>query len=198
MKIRTVADLRNYLAERALSPEAFSHQCLISNMTLRRLLAQSEQKTIPQKYWATLDRAVSQSPDLETTTSFLKFGEFITEDFSAFAKTLEEQGKGEHDLEKMKRDISEKNKNPHIGKKLKELVRTLFEAIKNDQVSKKDKVLVIGALLYFLNPIDLIPDSIVGVGYLDDYAALSLVAARVVHQAKSSPGKLKKDPGEQV
>jgi uncharacterized membrane protein YkvA (DUF1232 family) len=38
----------------------------------------------------------------------------------------------------------------------------------------KSKAVAIGALIYFVSPIDLIPDHIAVVGYLDDFAVLSL------------------------
>lgn len=34
-----------------------------------------------------------------------------------------------------------------------------------------------GALLYFVNPLDAVPDFLVGVGYLDDATVLAMVAA---------------------
>ena len=40
-------------------------------------------------------------------------------------------------------------------------------------------VLAIAALIYFVSPIDLIPDFIPGVGYLDDVAVISFVVASV-------------------
>ena len=39
---------------------------------------------------------------------------------------------------------------------------------------------IIGALIYFLSPVDLIPDIIPGLGYLDDVAVLG-VAFKLVH-----------------
>ena len=39
---------------------------------------------------------------------------------------------------------------------------------------------IIGALIYFLSPVDLIPDIIPGVGYLDDVAVVG-VAFKLVH-----------------
>ena len=44
-------------------------------------------------------------------------------------------------------------------------------------------VLAIAALIYFVSPIDLIPDFIPVVGYLDDVAVISFVAA--FHQGRS-------------
>ena len=40
-------------------------------------------------------------------------------------------------------------------------------------------VLAIAALIYFVSPIDLIPDFIPGVGYLDDVAIISFVVASI-------------------
>lgn len=34
---------------------------------------------------------------------------------------------------------------------------------------------IVGALIYFVNPIDLIPDAIVGIGFLDDAAVVAAV-----------------------
>ncbi|MCR9204640.1 MAG: YkvA family protein [Halobacteriovoraceae bacterium] len=47
--------------------------------------------------------------------------------------------------------------------------------------SKKNVVLMILALLYFLNPFDLIPDLLVG-GFIDDAALLAWVLAKVKNE----------------
>lgn len=47
----------------------------------------------------------------------------------------------------------------------------LYYAVMDDEVPMKDKAIVIGALGYFILPIDLIPDLIPG-GYVDDLGAL--------------------------
>lgn len=44
----------------------------------------------------------------------------------------------------------------------------LFYALQSGKVSITDKALIIGALGYFILPIDLIPDFMIPVGYLDD------------------------------
>lgn len=44
--------------------------------------------------------------------------------------------------------------------------------------SKKSMVLIVLALLYFLNPMDLIPDLLVG-GFIDDAALLAWVVSKV-------------------
>lgn len=45
--------------------------------------------------------------------------------------------------------------------------------------STRTVVYVIAGLLYFISPIDLIPDFIVGLGFLDDAAVLALVVKRI-------------------
>ena len=42
-------------------------------------------------------------------------------------------------------------------------------------VAKKHIILCVLAVLYFINPIDLVPDAILGLGYIDDLAILNWV-----------------------
>ncbi len=43
------------------------------------------------------------------------------------------------------------------------------------EIPLKTIIKIIAALIYFLNPIDLIPDAIVGIGFIDDLAVLTWV-----------------------
>ena len=49
----------------------------------------------------------------------------------------------------------------------------LYYVLKSESTSKGDKAKIIGALGYFILPLDLIPDFIPVVGYTDDLAALT-------------------------
>ena len=49
----------------------------------------------------------------------------------------------------------------------------LYYILKSESTSKGDKAKIIGALGYFILPLDLIPDFIPVVGYTDDLAALT-------------------------
>lgn len=51
----------------------------------------------------------------------------------------------------------------------------LYYALQSPKISVKEKALIIGALGYFILPVDLVPDVIVGAGFLDDAAALLAV-----------------------
>jgi uncharacterized membrane protein YkvA (DUF1232 family) len=48
----------------------------------------------------------------------------------------------------------------------------LYYVLKSPSVSSQDKLLIIGALGYFILPADLIPDFITVAGFTDDFAAL--------------------------
>ncbi|MDN4526942.1 YkvA family protein [Fictibacillus fluitans] len=43
------------------------------------------------------------------------------------------------------------------------------------EVSKKSMMLVVAALLYFVSPIDAVPDFLIGIGLLDDAAVLAFL-----------------------
>ena len=62
------------------------------------------------------------------------------------------------------------------------LVKEAYGYATDPRVPPRYKVLGVAALLYLLNPFDLIPDFLPGVGYLDDAAALAgfVVAVRKI------------------
>ena len=48
----------------------------------------------------------------------------------------------------------------------------LYYELRDPQVSSKEKAILLGALGYFILPIDLVPDFVPMAGYVDDFAAL--------------------------
>lgn len=65
------------------------------------------------------------------------------------------------------------------GLKVVYLALLLYYLLKDPNVSVKDKAIIYGALGYFILPLDLIPDTIPVVGFMDDLSAL-LYAVRSV------------------
>jgi len=65
------------------------------------------------------------------------------------------------------------------GGKLIYIVLLLYYALQSSTISAKDKTIIIGALGYFILPVDLVPDFIAGLGYTDDLATLIYVAKTI-------------------
>ena len=67
----------------------------------------------------------------------------------------------------------------------------MFFALRDSSTSMRDKAIIAGALLYWIDPFDLVPDFIVSAGQLDDLtiiiAALAKVRSSVTeeHRAKA-------------
>ena len=57
----------------------------------------------------------------------------------------------------------------------------LYYAMQDPQISRKDKTLILGALGYFLLPLDLIPDFLPAFGFTDDIAALTYAVYKVIN-----------------
>lgn len=58
-------------------------------------------------------------------------------------------------------------------------VLLLYYTLQKPEVPAKAKTIIIGALGYFILPLDLIPDVTVGVGYTDDLGALGVALLQV-------------------
>lgn len=66
------------------------------------------------------------------------------------------------------------------GRKVLYYALTLHYTLQSPAISSKDKVLIYGALAYFILPTDLVSDFLPVVGFTDDMAALALAASRVI------------------
>ena len=80
-----------------------------------------------------------------------------------------------------KRDFAEKISRiaKRAGAKLVYAALILYYTLQSDQVSKKDKAIIIGALGYMISPLDAIPDAIPIAGLTDDLAVLLYVLKKV-------------------
>ena len=80
-----------------------------------------------------------------------------------------------------------------VGRKLLEKVFCLYYAAKDPKVPAWAKTAVIGALGYFINPFDAIPDFVPVGGFTDDLgvvmSALALVAMHITPKIKKKAAK---------
>ncbi len=67
-----------------------------------------------------------------------------------------------------------------VGVKLVYIALLLYYALRNPATPAGDRAKILGALGYFILPIDLVPDFIPMAGYTDDLAALSWALYSVV------------------
>lgn len=58
-------------------------------------------------------------------------------------------------------------------------VLLLYYTLQKPEVPKKTKAVIIGALGYFILPVDLMPDMLIGVGFTDDLGALGIALFQV-------------------
>ncbi len=65
------------------------------------------------------------------------------------------------------------------GKKLVYIVLLLYYTLQKENVPKKVKAVIIGALGYFISPFDAIADFIPFLGYTDDFGVLMMALAVV-------------------
>jgi uncharacterized membrane protein YkvA (DUF1232 family) len=69
-------------------------------------------------------------------------------------------------------DLKAKLRKAGIGKQILVKVYTLWEVLQSPHTPVYVKAGIIAVLGYFISPVDLVPDIIPGVGYLDDMAVM--------------------------
>lgn len=197
MSIRTVGGLKEELEKNGLTPEEFAPHVKISSMTLRRLLKRKPQSAIPEKYHASLDLLYHRK-DQKFLNALSDSGSFSNDSFKKLLGEVERDGRRFTDLSKLAQDTKIKLKDRNIAIELRDLVRQMLKTVLSSEENWKYRALCVGALLYFINPFDLIPDSIPVVGYLDDFAVLTLVAGIIAKKGLSKKRKPLADGGANV
>ena len=54
-------------------------------------------------------------------------------------------------------------------------VEKIYDLLTSGQLNTRDKAIIVGALLYFINPFDLLPDITPLLGFIDDMGVIGLV-----------------------
>ena len=86
-------------------------------------------------------------------------------------------------LNKAEDKASKKEKGPikEIWDKLKLLIALARDWSKGNyrEISKGNMILILAGIIYFVSPLDIVPDFLVGLGFLDDAAILTFVVNRL-------------------
>lgn len=104
----------------------------------------------------------------------IKLNDEEIEDLKGKAEALDEE-----EIQNFSKHYSEnglwnkvKKYSKKVGSTAVYAILLLYFVLQKEDVPAKNKMIIIGALGYFISPIDLIPDAIPAVGYTDDIAVL--------------------------
>jgi uncharacterized membrane protein YkvA (DUF1232 family) len=171
-----VRDLRQLLAEYGLSPEQLAERTGVSNMTWRRLLSKRDATQLPEKYRAVLERHFAPNPPELDEKRIALAGLGGSE--SAVLRRVAEDASAIESETRLLREVERKRKSvrglpARLGASLADLLERLPRA------SLAAKALILGALAYFLNPLDLVADALLGIGFLDDAGVVAIVLKKL-------------------
>ncbi|MCY3003852.1 MAG: YkvA family protein [Planctomycetota bacterium] len=171
-----MSELRAFLDGQGLSPERLAERTGVSNMTWRRLLARPDATLIPEKYRAVLLKfGEVRTPELDPQELVLS-GLGGSED--AVLESVARDGERTTDVDVLVRDVERKRATARaLPRRLSTALADLLGQLPKSTLGTK--ALVVGALLYFLNPLDLVADALIGIGFLDDVGITVLVLKRL-------------------
>lgn len=188
-------ELRQRRQNLGLSRREFAQKMPFSEKTLQNLENQ-EAENIPEKYLSAINDVLNTANKLnEQVEKHLKTGsngtsiEFkIKESAEADNKTISSiASKGTSEADQ-KRVISDTI--AYLGRFLTKLpqdviinIYALYVLIRDGDIKLYDKFVAFGALLYFISPIDAIPDVTPIVGFIDDIGVIALA----IYAYDSSP-----------
>lgn len=180
MKIATIGDLRRLLAERQWSCEVLAQKVPVSNMTWRRLLEKDDSEPIPPKYQHLLAGLLEPStPAMVDAVQVVTSGMQQTQ--GEIIDLLVSDGAALSQPEEILESSRKRARLPNVPQQLHELVKSSSRALFS--LGRAGQFLVFGGLAYFVNPLDLIADPIVGLGFVDDIGIFLLIRKKLFPKA---------------
>ena len=93
-------------------------------------------------------------------------------------KRVARDGRGAEDVDTILRDTKRKQRSLRgVPERLTATLASLLALAPTAPMAAK--ALIVGALLYFLNPLDHVADALVGIGFIDDVGVLSIVLRKL-------------------
>jgi uncharacterized membrane protein YkvA (DUF1232 family) len=178
-----IGDLRSYMKRTHSSPEAVSKKIPLSNMTIRRLLQLADSKLIPEKYQLHVASILNNDETTNSAPVAPKANNFVVNE--DMISQLIRDAKKADDTDKVRQDLDKKLKKESFHATILNSIKTLREFAFSKGASRK-KLIAIGALIYFINPFDLLPDTLPVVGYLDDIGVMTLAIQQIMAPSKKS------------
>jgi uncharacterized membrane protein YkvA (DUF1232 family) len=180
----TIKDLRKHLETTRQSPEQLAQKVNVSNMTIRRLLKRPDDEKIPAKYIANFSRMMSPNNSLAEIEQFQNVNESEMS-FEDVIEDLKQTGEKVKDPVDVEVQLNEKLTDPRIKGDFLSRVKYLKDVAFDKHATRLAKAVAFGALLYLINPMDLIPDNLVPFGYVDDLAILSIAIGYLMRKGLS-------------
>jgi uncharacterized membrane protein YkvA (DUF1232 family) len=180
----SIRDLKSFLIKHQISPEKLAQEVQLSHMTIRRWLKRRDDDLIPQKYYSLLSPVLSRQTTSQADAPHPFPASFSLE---SLMDEIEKSGQEFKDVKTLEENLSTKLKTARVDQIFLEYTKKLIAAIRSPKTSLKKKAIAAGALIYFISPIDLIPDHIPVVGYLDDLAVLSLAVNSLASSDADGP-----------
>lgn len=177
-----IGDLRSYMKKNRFSPEFVSRQIPLSNMTIRRLLRLTDSKVIPDKYQVHISQLLVRDSKHSAAKATAESQDLASQDM--IAKLIIDAEKNEN-TEKVKSDLEKKIKKESFQSTILNFIKALrkYAFMKGHS---KEKLIALGALLYFINPFDIVPDALPGIGYIDDIGVMSLAVQQITSMIKGA------------
>ncbi|MBY0472044.1 DUF1232 domain-containing protein [bacterium] len=172
MTIQTVGDLRTHLDNHGLSPEQFAKRVHLSHMTIRRWLKKGPEHKLPTKYLLLMNEHINSPSGSLAGKNPLG----TPKNFADLIHQLEETGAAQvHESVRLESGVNEKLTEKGIDPFFKNYCGKLISNMNSSKIPSKSRALCAGALAYFINPFDVIPDAVPLIGYMDDLAVMGAV-----------------------